>query len=362
VTACDACLRRTRLIVVLTGYFDHLHADRGLLDEVFSVSDEDLLKALVTDPAARRRVRDRLRHTSASRLRTEAAVHGLAIVCRHDSAYPRPLLDLEGPPSALFVRGEKRLPSFTGSPAVAIVGARRASPYGLEMGRALGRGLAAAGITVVSGMALGVDSAAHSGALQAGARTIAVLGGGADIAYPRAKRALHSELSERAVVMSEMPPGFRPRRWTFPARNRIIAALAAMTVVVEAGERSGALITARVAREIGRDVGAVPGQVTSPGAVGANALLRDGACFVDGPQAVLDALFGAGVRSVPAVLHREELPPKLSVLLHRVRGGDTTIARLASNGDPAEVMAALAELELRGYVRRASGGAYVALP
>jgi DNA processing protein len=162
--------------------------------------------------------------------------------------------------------------------------------------------------------------------------------------------------------VSELPAGFRPRRWTFPARNRVIAGLAAMTVVVEAGERSGALITARVAREIGRDVGAVPGQVTSPAAAGANALLRDGACFVDGAQSVLDALFGAGARSVPQERRPEELTPVLRILLDEVRHGEGSVAGLVAGRDVSQVMAALAELELRGYVRRGAGGVYVALP
>jgi DNA processing protein len=362
VTACDACLRRARLIAELRGHLDHLHAERGLLGEVFALGDEDLLEAIVPDPSARERIGERVRAAPVSRERTRAAATGLAIVCRHDAAYPPPLRDLQGPPSALFVRGGQRLAALMDPPAVAIVGARRASAYGLEMARTLGRGLAAAGLTVVSGMALGVDSAAHAGALEAGARTIAVLGGGADVAYPRAKRALHTELCERAAVVSELPAGFRPRRWTFPARNRVIAGLAAMTVVVEAGERSGALITARVAREIGRDVGAVPGQVTSPAAAGANALLRDGACFVDGAQSVLDALFGAGARSVPQERRPEELTPVLRILLDEVRHGEGSVAGLVAGRDVSQVMAALAELELRGYVRRGAGGVYVALP
>src|SRR5215207_3350230 len=191
VSACDGCLRRTRLIVELRGYLEYLHAERGVLDEVFSLDDDELLMALVTDAPARRRVRERIRATKPSRQRAEAAARGMAILCRHDSGYPGPLLALQGPPAALFVRGATRLPAFLDSPAVAVVGARRASPYGLEMARALGRGLAAAGLTVVSGMALGVDSAAHAGALEAGARTVAVLAGGADVPYPASKRSLH---------------------------------------------------------------------------------------------------------------------------------------------------------------------------
>jgi DNA processing protein len=359
VSACADCLRRTRLVADLAGHLDHLHAARGLLDEVFALSDADLVDALVPAGPARTRIlaaRDRV-DPDVERDRVRAA--GLDAVCRHDPAYPRALSDLAGPPAVLHLRTAERLGRLAEGPAVAIVGPRRASDYGLEVARSLARGLAAAGVTVVSGMALGVDSAAHEGALEATARTVAVLGSGADVAYPATKRALHARLGDQAVVLSELPPGFRPRRWTFPARNRIIAGLAALTIVVEAADRSGALITARTARDLGRDVAAVPGQITSPLAAGPNALLRDGAHVVDGPQAALDLLFGAGARRAH-VPGDHDLEPRLAHVLRAVREGRGTVAALAAGTPPAATLAALGELELLGLVRRAAGGTWVA--
>ena len=202
------------------------------------------------------------------------------------------------PPAVLHVAGGlERLLELVAADPVAIVGSRRASPYGLDVARSLGRGLAFSGITIVSGMALGIDSAAHAGALDAGRPTVAVLPASADRPYPAGKRLLHRRIVATGAAVSELGPGPGVRRWMFPARNRIIAALAAMTVVVEAGERSGALLTAGLARRLDLPVGAVPGRVTTPQAAGPNALLAGGAGVVRGPQDVLDHLFGAGARA-----------------------------------------------------------------
>ena len=355
-TACAACLRRGRLLARLAGHLDHLHAKRGMLDEVFALADEDLVAALVPS----RRERERLLAVDADHGSSQP---GLEAVCRHDSTYPAALLDLEGPPAALYATSRERMVALCAEPAVAIVGARRASAYGVEVARSLGRDLAAAGVTVVSGMALGIDSAAHAGALEAGGRTVAVLAGGADVPYPASKRSLYAEIARQGAAVSEMPPGFRPRRWAFPARNRTIAGLAGVTVVVEAAERSGALITARVARDLGREVGAVPGRITAPQAAGANALLRDGAHLVDGAQALLDVLFGVGVRRAATGRDGRELAPRLREVLALLREGRDTVGALAgAGGDPATVVTALGELELSGYVRRGAGGVYVVLP
>jgi DNA processing protein len=174
---------------------------------------------------------------------------------------------------------------------VTVVGARRASSYGREVARELGRELAAAGLVVVSGLAFGIDACAHRGALEAGL-SFAVLGCGADVAYPAAHRSLWRRIGETGVILSELPPGTGPWRWTFPARNRIMAALGAMTVVVEAAERSGSLITADLAADLGRDLGAVPGPVGSRLSAGPNNLLAGGACVVRDAQDVLDAMLG----------------------------------------------------------------------
>jgi DNA processing protein len=295
----------------------------------------------------------------AEQARAKAEEAELATTCLHRDGYPQALRDLAGPPAALYCNDRARLADEV---CVSVVGARRASAYGLEVARGLGRGLAAAQVTVVSGMALGIDSAAHAGALETSGRTIAVLAGGADVPYPRSKRALHARLLEDACVAAELPPGTPPRKWGFPARNRIIAALGQMTVVVEAAQRSGALITARIARELGREVGAVPGRVSSPMAAGSNALIRDGAHLVDGPQAVLDVLFGAGVRRAEPNRRARDLEPRLAEVLGAVAEGRDTVAALARTPEEAgDVMAALAELELNGLVGRVAGGHYVPL-
>ena len=256
-----------------------------------------------------------------------------------------------------------------GARAVAVVGTRRASADGLEVARELGRGLAAAGITVVSGMALGVDSAAHAGALEAGGPTVAVLAGGADRASPASKRALHRELAARHCVLSELPPGFAPHRWCFPARNRTIAALAAATVVVEAAERSGSLITAEIAADLGREVAAVPGSPLAWRSAGTNALLRDGATLVRDARDVLDAVLGvtgmdsggtAERRRIDPLAGFSGIDPSLRAVLASVVAGRDTVAALAPTpGDVGPIVAALSELELLGALRRVAGGRYV---
>jgi DNA processing protein len=354
-TPCTDCLRRSWLLAELTEHIARAHERFGSLDSLLALADRELVAALggrradaITaawlrfDPEPARR---RLRET------------GLAAVCRHDAdGYPRDLHDMPDPPAVLHLAG-----GLPGEPRAALVGARRAIPYGMEAARALGRGLAAAGVTVVSGMALGIDSAAHEGALEAGGPTVAVLAGGADVPYPPSKRGLYRRALAAGCAVSELPPGARPRRWCFPARNRLIAALSAVTVVVEAAERSGALITARLARELGREVGAVPGPITSPRARGVNDLLFDGAHVVRGVQDVLDVLFGAGAKTIAAD-PVDRLAPALRRVLDDVAGGRDTVGALAHSPSEAEAaLVALSELELLGHVRRAPGGRYVAV-
>jgi DNA processing protein len=286
---------------------------------------------------------------------------GVEALCRCDDAFPLRLRQLRDAPAALFVAGElERFLTLVAEDPVAVVGARRASGYGLEVAAGLGRGLAAAGVTVVSGMALGVDSAAHAGALEAGGGTVAVLAAGPERAYPASKRHLYARIRERGAVVCELPPGTTARRWSFPARNRIIAGLAEMTVVVEAGESSGSLITASLAAEAGRDVAAVPGRVTSPLSTGTNALLREGARPVRDAGDVIEELFGAGTSRLPTpAKRRDALPQELRAALEAAADGDDSVPRLCARGFAADAAsAALAELELLGYVRRGPGGRY----
>lgn len=181
--------------------------------------------------------------------------------------------------------------------AIAVVGTRRPTSCGLRTARKLGQVLARAGACVVSGLAAGIDAAAHEGALDAKGRTCAVLGTGIDIVFPLANRGLHNEIGERGLLLSEYPPGQGAAPWTFPKRNRLIAALARATVVVEAGAKSGALITASVAADLGRTVAAVPGSIETPESAGSNALLRDGATALTCPE---DAPLLMGARRVVA--------------------------------------------------------------
>lgn len=230
-----------------------------------------------------------------------ATVHRIR---RVDPAYPPALEQLSDPPAAIYTTcPPQALVELLSGPLVAVVGPREPSTYGLEMARALGSGLAAAGVTVVSGLARGVDACALEAATTSG-RALAVLPGSVTRPYPAGNARLAAAVARCGALVSETNESRSLTRWAFPRRNRIMAALAQAVVVVEARERSGTLITARIALELGRSVGAVPGRATSPLARGANALLRDGAFLVESPQDVLDELFGAGALRVHAARAR----------------------------------------------------------
>lgn len=359
--ACDDCLRRTALVARLAPHVDHARRDRVHLCELLALSDERLLAALAGDQrGAIERAQEAFDPQVA---RTRLDDIGQHAVCRHDARYPSRLLEGADAPAVLHVAGDpQQLAALArdDAPAVAVVGARRAAQDGLEVARGLGRGLAAAGVTVVSGMALGIDSAAHAGALEVGGPTIAVLAGGADVPYPRSKRALHRAIVQTQAAVSEMPPGLAPFRWCFPARNRTIAGLASLTIVVEATERSGSLITAELAQELGRAVGAVPGPVAAPRCAGSNALLRDGGLVIRHAQDALDEVLGIGVATALSGRRANELSRPLRALLERVENGDDTVSALAATPAQAQqALAGLGELELRGFLRRGPGGRYV---
>jgi len=351
-SCCDACLRRGYLVGLLAGRI------AGLLDRpgcrpggLLALEDAELAMAVGgegTDEAINflgrfepRRARADLRHAE------------VAAICRHHDGYPALLRDLGDPPATLFCCGRvELLAAVDEEPAVTIVGTRDASPYGLDVAHDLARGLAAAGVTTVSGMALGIDAAAHRGALGARGATVAVLAGGPDVAYPRRHRDLHRQIRESGLVVSELPPGQRPYRWSFPARNRLMAALARMTIVVEAGESSGTLITAEVAQDLGRILAAVPGRVTARVAAGSNRLLREGAPVIRGASDALDELFGVGAH-VPVPLSPADVDPLQRRLLDAVEAGLDVDAICEFAGVPVnEGRAALARLETRGLVRR----------
>src|SRR5215218_3249565 len=286
--ACEACLRRSFLVAHLAPRV------AGLL----GLPEPELIAA-----AAGRRLEEALGFLEA--FDPDAASEhlergGCGAVCRHAPEYPPQLHDLDDQPAVLFTIGRpEALEALRGQPVVAIVGTRRASPYGTEVAYALGRGLGAAGVPVVSGLALGIDGTAHRGCLDGGGVPVAVVASGPDVVYPRRHRSLHARVRDAGIVISELPPGTEPYRWSFPARNRIMAGLARMTLVVEAADPSGSLITAEFAKDLGRCVAAVPGRVTSSLARGTNNLLKDGAMPVSGTGDVLDELFGVGIRRVP---------------------------------------------------------------
>jgi DNA processing protein len=260
---------------------------------------------------------------------------------RHE--LPPLLRAIHGPPQRLYLRGNGNSELLSG-PAVAVVGARACSSYGRQVARMLGRELAAAGVVVVSGLARGVDGEAHRGALEAGGPTVAVLGCGIDRDYPASHAELAKEIAEHSLLVSEYEPGVEPLPFRFPARNRIIAGLCAATIVVEARERSGALITTDFALEEGREVFAVPGEITSSLSAGTNTLIKLGAAPLTCASDVLDTL---GIESQPRA-------PASHPLLELLPATADELVR-ATGLAPADVAAKLAELELACLVAEADG-------
>jgi DNA processing protein len=281
------------------------------------------------------------------------ATAGVRWLARSDAAFPSRLRSIHDPPPGLFLRGTGD-PALLARPAIAVVGARACSDYGAHVGRSLSRELAGAGVVVVSGLARGIDSWAHRGALEAGGDTVAVLGCGIDRDYPRAHATLAGELAARGLIVSEYPPGVAPAPWRFPARNRIVAGLALATLVVEARERSGALITADLALEEGRDVLAVPGEITSALSKGTNALLRLGATPITCADDVLEAI---GIERPAAKPLEVPSSPGARAALAALDAGATTADQVvrATGMASAEVAAALIELELAGLVEVRAG-------
>jgi DNA processing protein len=351
-SACDSCMRRAHLVGLLAPRI------AGLLDRpgsraagILALTNAQLIEAVAGEAGTE--VERELAGFDPDRARACLWQGELAALCRHEEGFPAQLADLHDPPTVLFARGA--LPEL--EPAVAIVGTRSASPYGLEVAYELGRGLGAAGVTVVSGLALGIDAAAHRGCLDGGGRAVAVLAGGVDVPYPRQHLRLYERIAQEGAVISELPPGVRPYRWSFPARNRIMAGLAQLTVLVEAADPSGSLITAEFARDLGRAVGAVPGRVTSRFAAGTNGLLRDGAIPITGAQDVLDELFGVGMRELAA--GEEPDDPTLRRILEGVEAG-RNLGELAARAGLSirEARAGLARLEGEGLVKRSGLGWY----
>jgi DNA processing protein len=344
----------------------YLEFQRKRIDDVLSLQDQPLIDSwqekCERGPAQGELAREYRQFGTAgadfARMRAETA--GLELLCGCEADYPQRLRRLFGPPAVLHVAGglSRFLELAAGDP-VAIVGTRRPTLYGTDVAAILGRGVSVSGLCVVSGMAIGVDAAAHRGALAGGGRTIAVLPGCAAEVYPKTNRRLYDQILRNGVAVSELGPGAPVRKWTLLARNRVIAGLSELTIVVQAKNRSGALNTAQAARNVGSRLGAVPGSVLVAESEGPHALLRERAALIRHPQDVLDALFGSGNRSVldPS---RNGLRDDQRALLDAIRSGADTLAALASRGgDGVDALTLLAELELAGCVRRATGGRYI---
>jgi DNA processing protein len=273
--------------------------------------------------------------------------------------YPGPLRHIEDPPGRIFVVGEGERSFALSGLAVAVVGARDASRRGCEIAHMLGYGLAARGLVVVSGLAAGIDGAAHAGALEAGGTTVAVVAGGTDVVYPARHRALRRRILESGVIVGEWPPGTPPRPHQFLRRNRIISGLCLGVVVVEARRRSGALSTARWALSQGREVFAVPGEVGDHRSEGPHQLLREGACLVETVEDVLAELPPGLARPVPP----RSAPAAGSLLSALVEGGSTVDQLAQRTGrTTSEVLAGLLDLEVQGHVRKGPCGRYLPRP
>lgn len=283
---------------------------------------------------------------------------GYEVYCWDHQGYPTNLRKIPLPPPVLYVRGRIEDQDEL---SVAIVGTRQVSPYGREVAHELGRELARHGVTVVSGLALGVDAVAHQAAVDAGGRTIAVLGSGVDQIYPARNRRLALQVIEQGALVSEYPLGTKPEASNFPPRNRIISGLSLAVVVVEAGKRSGALITAGFAAEQGRDVFAVPGSILSPGSDGCNRLIQDGAIPVTSTKDLLESLQLANV-----VAHKEArvtvpASPEEELILQHVTTEPQHMNEImrAAPLDTSEVSSLLAMMELKGLVRQVGLMQYV---
>lgn len=276
-----------------------------------------------------------------------------------DDDYPLLLRQLVDPPLALFYRGNLALAD---KPAVAMVGSRRASPYALSAAAQLARELVSVGISVVSGLALGVDAAAHQATLDASGNTMAVLGTGINIVYPRTHKRLFRNIEERGLILTEFPPGTPPFRYNFPVRNRIISGITLGTVIVEATGKSGSLITARTAAEQNREVFCVPGSIFSPGSEGTHRLIQYGAKLVHDTNDILDELERKlGKLKVPAQESSQPDSPLREVLavFHREEGTHIDTAAETLGRSVAMLSEPVLQLELGGWLKALPGGRYV---
>ena len=347
----DVAIRDRLLAYALLGYITPARA-RLLLDSGIShnASASFIRQGLrIDDPAREREVREPL---TVERVQRGLAEYRDAALTLVDDDYPELLRHLPDPPLALFYHGNTALLK---KPAVAMVGSRRASAYGLNAARHLAGQLAIAGVTVVSGLARGIDAASHEAALDAGGDTIAVLGTGIDVVYPRSNKKLFRAIEERGLIVTEFAPAMPPLSANFPIRNRIISGLAMATVIVEATGRSGSLITARTAAEQGRNVCAVPGTIFAAGAEGTNRLIQYGAKLVHDVNDILEEVPGSPrLGSVPEIAPDSPLREVLDVFSRdEATHIDAAAAKLKAS--VAAVSDAVLQLELGGWLQAMPG-------
>lgn len=327
----------------------------GHPQQIFSASEKILKEAGVkeeTIKAIKTGKWQALAQAEAKRLK-QLNIH---VITYTDTHYPPLLKEIYDPPFLLYVKGEIEV---LHTPCVAIVGTRRASFYGMKTATRLAQGLAEAGITVVSGLARGIDTAAHKGALQARGKTIAILGCGLDIVYPPENKKIYAEIMQQGAIISEFPLGTPPVARNFPVRNRIISGLSLGVIVVEAALKSGSLITARLALEQGREVFAVPGQIDTFHSKGTHSLIKQGAKLVETIADVLEELRLPGVET-PIEKREDKLDPvseQILSLLQAPRQLDEIATIL--NQDVAELSTTLTMLEIQGLIKQLPGKQYV---
>jgi len=334
-----------------------LVSNLGSFKDAWYVKDSELANVLRLKSPAANRLIERRANIDIEREYDQLVSKGIEFVCYHDDKYPQSLRTIFDPPPGIFVRGELR----ETAPGAALVGSRKSTAYGRKVAGQLGYDLARAGVTVVSGMARGVDTAAHEGAVRAGGYTVAVLGCGVDVVYPPENKIIMQQIIESGAVISEFPPQSAPEAWHFPVRNRVISGLSRCVVVVEAAERSGALITADVALEQSRDVLAVPGNISSRMSKGSNGLIKQGAKLVESAADILEEMGLYTLFPVeddtPDTMAGIKLSPDenkiFNILCSEPMHLDEIIKRSGSN--PGEVLSLLMYLEIKGVIKQLPG-------
>ena len=332
----------------------------GTARAVLQAAPSELLEIHGVGPKLTSKIAGACRESDAEREIAICREHGIQILTEAEAAYPKVLREIPDPPGVLFVRGELKPEDAL---AIGIVGTRHPTQYGLRQAERLAASLARAGLTIISGLARGIDAAAHRGALAAGGRTVAVLGSGVLNIYPPEHQKLAEDVLARGAVLSESPPRAQPLAGTFPQRNRIISGMSLGILVVEAGSHSGALISARHAMEQGREVFAVPGRIDDRTSEGCHRLIRDGARLVERPEDILEELgplFAAApcadgqIVHHPAELLLNDLEQKI---LSAIRGDATSIDEIVAETGYSvpQVLSTMSVLEIRHVIRRLSG-------